>query len=139
MLVQGPRGRREIPATEFFTDFLETALAPDEMLVEIRVPKMNGSGWSFQKFHRRAQDWAIVGCAVVRGDEPGIALINMGPTPTRAQGVERALQEGASAEDAASHAAEGTEPTTDLNANAEFRRHLARVLVRRALTEAAST
>jgi carbon-monoxide dehydrogenase medium subunit len=139
MVVQGPRGRREIPATEFFTDFLETALAPDEMLVEVRVPKMNRAGWSFQKFQRRAQDWAIVGCAVVRGEQTGVALVNMGPTPTRAPSVEGAVQQGASAEDAAAHAADDTEPTSDLNANAEFRRHLARVLVRRALTEAATT
>jgi aerobic carbon-monoxide dehydrogenase medium subunit len=139
LVAQGPRGRREIPATELFTDFLETALAPDEMIVEVRVPKMNGSGWSYQKFHRRAQDWAIVGCAVVRGAQTGVALVNMGPTPMRALGVEQALDAGTSSEDAAAHAADGTEPTTDLNANAEFRRHLARVLVRRALTEAATT
>jgi aerobic carbon-monoxide dehydrogenase medium subunit len=139
LVVQSRRGRREIPATEFFRDFLETALAPDEMIVEVRVPKMNGSGWSFQKFHRRAQDWAIVGCAVVRGGQTGVALVNMGPTPMRAPGVEQALQEGALPEDAAAHAADGTQPTTDLNANAEFRRHLARVLVRRALVEAGTT
>src|SRR4051794_6675783 len=89
MVVKGPKGRREIAATEFFTDFLETALAPDEMLVEVRIPKMNGAGWSFQKFHRRAQDWAIVGCAVVRGKQTGVSLINMGPTPRRAPNVEQ--------------------------------------------------
>jgi aerobic carbon-monoxide dehydrogenase medium subunit len=139
LVVQSPRGRREILATEFFTDFLETALAPDEMIVEVRVPKMNGAGWSFQKFQRRAQDWAIVGCAVVRGEQTGVALVNMGPTPMRAPGVEQALQAGGSPEDAASHAADNTEPTTDLNADANFRRHLARVLVRRALTEAGAT
>ena len=116
----------------------KTALAPDEMIVEVRVPKMSGSGWSFQKFHRRAQDWAIVGCAVVRGAHPGVALVNMGPTPRRAPVVEQAVRDGASADDAAAHAADDTEPTTDLNADAEFRRHLARVLVRRALAEAAT-
>jgi aerobic carbon-monoxide dehydrogenase medium subunit len=137
IVVQGPRGRREVAATDFFTGFLETALAPDEMLVEVRISKMNGAGWAFQKFRRRAIDWAIVGCAVARGDRTGVALINMGPTPVRAPGVEDALRAGASAEDAAAHAADGTTPPTDLNADADFRRHLARVLVRRALTEAA--
>ena len=138
IVAQGPRGRREIRATDFFTDFLECTLAHDEMIIEIRLPKMNGSGWSFQKFHRRAQDWAIVGCAVVRGAHTSVALVNMGPTPRRAPAVEQALRDGASDDDAAAHAADDTEPTTDLNANTEFRRHLARVLVRRALAEAAT-
>jgi len=136
--VQGPRGRRSIPATGFFTDFLETALAPDEMIVEVRVPKTS-SGWSYQKFHRRAQDWAIVGCAVLGGADPGVALVNMGPTPVRAGAVEDALRAGASADDAAARAADGTRPPSDLNADAEFRRHLAGVLVRRALREAAAS
>jgi aerobic carbon-monoxide dehydrogenase medium subunit len=137
IVVQGPRGRREIAATNFFTGFLETALAPDEMIVEVRISKMNGAGWAFQKFRRRAIDWAIVGCAVARGDRTAVALINMGPTPVRAPAVEDALHAGASAEDAAAHAADGTTPPTDLNADADFRRHLARVLVGRALAEAA--
>ena len=116
--------------------FLETALAPDEMLVEIRVPKVPGAGWSFQKFNRRAQDWAIVGVAAVRNGTTGIALVNMGSTPLRATAVEEAVQSGASPADAAALAAEGTEPPTDLNASPEYRRHLATVLVRRALEEA---
>jgi aerobic carbon-monoxide dehydrogenase medium subunit len=137
--VRGPAGDRSIVATDFFTDFFETALAPEEMVVEIRFPKMHGGGWSYQKFNRRAQDWAIVGCAVVHGAPSRVALVNMGPTPLRATGVERALAGGAEVDDAAAHAADNTEPTTDLNADAEFRRHLARVLVGRGLAEAAAT
>src|SRR5438552_11222333 len=135
LVVQGPGGRREIPAGEFFRGFLETALAPDEMLVEIRVPKAKG-GWSYQKFNRRAIDWAIVGVAAVRNGTTGVALVNMGTTPVRAGAVERALSQGASAADAADLAAEGTDPPSDLNASTEFRQHLVRVLVRRALEEA---
>jgi carbon-monoxide dehydrogenase medium subunit len=135
LVVQGPGGRREIPATEFFQGFLETALAPDEMLVEIRVPKARG-GWSYQKFNRRAIDWAIVGVAAVRNGTTGVALVNMGPVPIRASAVEQALARGASAADAAALAAEGTDPSADLNASVEYRQHLARVLVRRALEEA---
>ncbi len=136
LVAQGPNGRRDIAATDFFEGFLETALAPDEMLVEIRVPKVPGAGWSFQKFNRRAQDWAIVGVAAVTNGTTGIALVNMGSTPLRATAVEAAVQSGASATDAAALAAEGTEPPTDLNASPEYRRHLATVLVRRALEEA---
>jgi len=135
LVAQGPGGRREIPASEFFQGFLETALAPDEMLVEIRVPKARG-GWSYQKFNRRAIDWAIVGVAAVRDGTTGVALVNMGPTPIRASAVEQALSQGASAADAAALAAEGTAPSADLNASVEYRQHLARVLVRRALQEA---
>lgn len=135
--VVGPNGGREIAASEFFQGFLETALAPDEMLTEIRVPKTGAGGWSYQKFNRRAQDWAIVGAlAVQAGGSTRVALVNMGPTPLRAQAVEAALAEGASADEAAAHAAEGTEAPSDLNATPEYREHLARVLVRRALEQA---
>ncbi len=135
-VVRGPAGQREVPATEFFRGFLETALEPDELLVEIRVPKAAG-GWSFQKFNRRAQDWAIVGAvAQSAGDAYRVALVNMGPTPLRASATEEALASGADLEAAAAQAAEGTEPSGDLNASPEFRRHLATVLVRRALEEA---
>jgi carbon-monoxide dehydrogenase medium subunit len=136
LVAVGPRGRREIAATDFFEGFLETALAPDEMLVEIRVPKVPTAGWGFQKFNRRAQDWAIVGVAAVLGDDPGVALVNMGSTPLRAGAVEAAVREGANPTDAAAHAPDGTEPPTDLNASPEYRRHLATVLVRRALEQA---
>jgi carbon-monoxide dehydrogenase medium subunit len=134
LVVRGPGGDRQIPATEFFQGFLETALAPDEMLTEIRVPKARG-GWSFQKFNRRAQDWAIVGVAAVANGATRVALVNMGPTPVRATATEEALAGGASIADAAARAAEGTDPSADLNASVEYRRHLATVLVRRALEE----
>jgi carbon-monoxide dehydrogenase medium subunit len=139
LVAQGPSGTREIAASDFFTGFLETALAPSELLTEIRLPKVTGAGWSFQKFNRRAQDWAIVGVAAVRNGTTGIGLVNMGSTPLRATAVEQALASGASASDAASVADEGTEPPTDLNASEEYRRHLARVLVRRALEEAGAS
>lgn len=132
----GPRGERSIPATDLFRGFLETSLEPDEVLTEICLPKAAGAGWSFQKFNRRAQDWAIVGVAAVRGERTGVALVNMGSTPLRALAVEEALARGASASEAASHASEGLDPPEDLNASAEYRRHLAAVLVRRALEEA---
>jgi carbon-monoxide dehydrogenase medium subunit len=134
----GPNGTRQVPATEFFRGFLETALEPDEVLTEISVAQTDGAGWSFQKFNRRAQDWAIVGVAAVTGSHPGIGLVNMGSVPLRASAVEAALAGGASATEAAAHAADGLEPPEDLNASPEYRRHLAQVLVRRALEEAGS-
>jgi carbon-monoxide dehydrogenase medium subunit len=133
----GPNGERAIAAGDFFAGFLETALAPDEVLTEVRVRKTNGAGWAFEKFNRRAQDWAIVGVAAVTGDDPGVALVNMGSTPVRASAVEQRLRDGASPSDAAEAADEGTDPPSDLNASPEFRRHLARVLTRRALERAA--
>jgi carbon-monoxide dehydrogenase medium subunit len=140
VVARGPRGEREIPADELFTAFLETALAPDEVMTEIRVPATGGAGWGFQKFVRRAQDWAIVGCATVLGngasDGPGVGLVHMGATPLRAPGVEESLRSGASPSEAAARADEGTDPPDDLNASAEYRRHLAQVLVRRALESA---
>jgi carbon-monoxide dehydrogenase medium subunit len=133
-VAQGPNGTREIAAGDFFQGFLETALAPDEMLTEIRVPKMQGAGWNFQKFNRRAQDWAIVGVAAWRRNgDSGIGLVNMGSTPILASSVSNALAQGASIEDAAQLAADDAEPQRDLNATPEYRVHLAKVLVRRAL------
>ena len=136
VVARGPAGERTIPIDDFFTGFLETALEPTELLTEIRVPKAPGAGWSFQKFNRRAQDWAIVGVALVRNGTTGIGLVNMGSRPLRATAAEAALDGGASTADAAAVADEGTEPSADLNASVEYRRHLARVLVRRALEEA---
>jgi carbon-monoxide dehydrogenase medium subunit len=137
-VVQGPGGTREIPASEFYRGFLESALNADEMLTEIRVPKMNGAGWSFQKFNRRAQDWAIVGVAAWRSNgSSGVALVNMGSTPILASSVSSALSSGASVAEAAELAVAEAEPQADLNASVEYRTHLAKVLVRRAL-EAAS-
>jgi len=134
MVAEGPRGRRSIPASEFFRGFLETALEPDEILVELRVP----TGWqrfSYTKFNRRAQDWAIVGVVALRGPSTRIAYVSMGPTPLRARAVEERVAQGARPEEAAEVADEGTHPSSDINASAEYRRHLARVLVRRSLVE----
>ncbi len=136
-VAQGPNGTREIAAADFYQGFLESALEPDEMLTEIRVPKMGGAGWSFQKFNRRAQDWAIVGVAAWRSNgSSGVALVNMGSTPILASAVSTALFGGASVADAAQLAADDAEPQADLNASTEYRTHLAKVLVRRALEEA---
>ncbi len=135
-VARGPNGERTIAAADFFEGFLETALAPDELLTEIRVPKTGATGFAYEKFNRRAQDWAIVGALAVKNGTTRVALVNMGSTPLRAQAVEAALASGASVEDAAEHAAEGTEAPSDLNATPEYREHLARVLVRRALTSA---
>lgn len=136
LVAKSKRGERVIEAKDFFKGFLESALAPDELLTEIRVPKMPGAGWSFQKFNRRAQDWAIVGVAAVRNGHTGVALVNMGSTPILASAVVAALAGGASAADAAEKAAADADPQADLNASVEYRIHLAKVLVRRALTEA---
>lgn len=136
MVVRGPSGTRTVAAADFFTGFLETAVGPDELLTEIQLPKMRGAGWSYQKFTRRSQDWAIVGVAAVGAAAGGgVALVNMASTPVRAGAVETAVAAGASPSDAASSAAEGLEPVADLNASTEFRLHLATVLVRRALEE----
>ncbi len=135
-VAKGPNGTREIAAADFYKGFLETALNADEMLTEIRVPKMNGAGWSFQKFNRRAQDWAIVGVAAWRRNgDSGVALVNMGSTPILASAVSAALAGGASVSDAAESAAAESDPQNDLNASPEYRVHLAKVLVRRALEE----
>ena len=135
-VARGPNGTRELDAAGFFLGFLETALAPDELLVEIRVPKTGPDGWSYQKFNRRAQDWAIVGALAVRAARgTSVALVNMGATPLRVPAVEQALADGAGPVDAAARAADDTEPPADLHASATYRRHLARVLVRRALEQ----
>jgi carbon-monoxide dehydrogenase medium subunit len=138
-VVQGPNGTREIAAKDFYKSYFESDLAPDEMLTEIRVPKMNGAGWSFQKFNRRAQDWAIVGVAAWRrGNEAGVGLVNMGPTPILAASVASAIAGGASVADAAALATAEASPSSDLNASAEYREHLAKVLVRRALEQSSN-
>jgi len=135
LVARGPAGQREIPAADFFQGLFETALQPGELLTEIRFPKPGAAGWSFQKFTKRAIDWAIVGVAV-QGDQ--VALVSMGQTPIRAGAVEAALAAGASPEEAAAHAAEGTSPTDDINADSAYREHLSRVLVKRALVESRS-
>jgi len=135
LVASGPSGSREIGAAEFFTGLFESTLQPGELLTEIRIPRPQAGGWSFQKFTKRAIDWAIVGAAVQGGS---VALVNMGQTPLRAGAVERAVASGAGPRDAAAHAAEGTSPPGDLNASSGYREHLARVLVARALEEARS-
>jgi aerobic carbon-monoxide dehydrogenase medium subunit len=135
LVAQGPSGRREIGAGVFFHGLFETALQPGELLTEIRIPRPQAAGWSFQKFTKRAIDWAIVGVAVQGGS---VALVNMGQTPLRASAVERALASGAAPAAAATYAAEGLTPSSDLNASRDYREHLARVLVGRALEESAS-
>lgn len=132
----GPDGTRAISATEMFPGLFESALGHDEVLTEIRVPTTTG-GWSYQKFSRRAIDWAIVGVAAIRSNGGArVALTNMGLTPMRASGVEEALAGGADPQAAAERADEGSAPPSDAFATDEYRRHLARVLVRRALEEA---
>ena len=141
LVVQGAGGVRTVAARDFFTGVFETALGPDEVLTEVRVPKTD-AGWSYQKFHPRAQDWAIVGVATVVERSNGgvgkaaVALTNMGPKPLRATAVEEALASGTEPAGAAQAAAEGTEPIDDPFATADYRRHLAQVLVRRAVEEA---
>jgi carbon-monoxide dehydrogenase medium subunit len=145
MVIAGPGGRRTVAAADFFVDYLQTAVAPDEVLVEVRVPKHTGWGHHYEKFHRVAQSWAIVGvAAVVRRDngsigEARVALTNMGATPVRAIAVEQALSGAApdAVTAAAEHAADGTSPPSDLNGKADSREHLARVLTRRAVAAAA--
>ena len=132
----GPNGSREIASDDFFSGFLETALNDDELLTEIRINKVPDAKFSFQKFNRRAQDWAIVGASIlVNGADTGVGLVNMDSKPIRSAAVEAAVASGASAADAAEQAAVGVEPPADLNASVEYRQHLARVLTRRGLLE----
>jgi len=132
---RGPSGNRDIAAGDFFLGLFETALQPGELLTEIRIPKPQSAGWSFQKFTKRGIDWAIVGVAVQGAN---VALVNMAATPVRAAAVEGALAAGAGPRAAAAHAAEGTSPPDDLNGPRHYREHLARVLVGRALEESAA-
>src|SRR5690606_10048371 len=145
LVVAGPSGRRTVPAREFFVDYFTTVLQPDEVLVEVRVPKLVGWGTEYLKVNRTAQAWATVAVAAAVRREDGaiaqarVALTSMGPTPVRATAVEEALA-GAGADGiapAAALAAEGTSPASDTNASAEYRRHLATVLAGRAVTAAA--
>jgi carbon-monoxide dehydrogenase medium subunit len=134
-VLRGPSGERAVAAENFGTGFLETVLEPDEMLVEIRVPG-GVDGWGYEKFTRRAIDWATVAVAAVRRNgSTYVALGNMGATVLRAAGVEQALAGGASSADAAARADEGTSPGNDVTASSDYRRHLARVLTQRALTQ----
>lgn len=136
VMVAGPDGEREVIGADLFGGYLESSLEPTEMVTEIRIPKHTGKGWSYQKFTHRTQDWAIVGTAVQATDDGArVSLVNMHPTPTRNAAVEAALTGGAGLA-AAQEAHVGMEPSSDLNANIEYRQHLARVLVERGLAEA---
>ena len=145
---QGPGGERSIAAADLFEDYLTTSLAHDELISEVRLPALDDWGFGYQKFTRRAEDWAMVGvCALVRKAADGscedvrIGLTHMGSTPLRASAAEAALRgqglDSTGIARAAEQAAEGTQPPADLNATADYKRHLARVLTRRALEEAA--
>jgi aerobic carbon-monoxide dehydrogenase medium subunit len=147
MLVTGPSGSRSVAAADFFVDYLTTALEPGEILTAIRVPRLDGWGFRYEKFNVTAQDWATVGvAALVRRSnghvaEARVGLTNMGAVPVRARAVESAVSgvpaERAALASAASVADEGTSPPDDLRAGADYRRHLARVLTGRALAAAA--
>jgi aerobic carbon-monoxide dehydrogenase medium subunit len=147
--VRGAGGEREVAAADLFQDFLTTAVGEGEILTSVTLPAMDGYGFGFEKFNRRKEDWAMVGVAAwvkKAGDgsceDVRIGLTHMGSTPLRATAAEAALRGGAldaaSIAAAAEQAAEGTEPPADLNASAEYKRHLARVLCRRALEQASS-
>ena len=148
MVVQGASGVRRVPAAEFFLDYLTTALAQDEVLTAIRIPKL-GSGWAvhYEKFSRVAQAWSVVAvaAAIRRSNgtitEARVGQANMGSTPLRATGVEQALAGSDAMADsiraACGHAADGTSPPSDLSGQADYRAHLARVLTRRAVSAAA--
>ncbi len=141
LTIRGPKGKsRTVTAADFFKGLFQPDLTSNEVLAEIRVPKTTGRGWSYLKFHRRAQDWAMVGVAALAGDGagPAVALTNMGERPLRAGGVEQALAGGADPATAAQRADEGTSPPSDTFGSAEYRRELSKVLVRRALEEAMS-
>lgn len=145
-VIHSGKKNRTVPAAKFFTGLFETALKPTELLVEVRVPKLSAKkhGWSYVKFNRRAQDWAIVGVAAVVERKNGsiaraaIGLTNMGTTPVRATAVEKALAgaAGSAIAEAAAEASEAGSPSSDLNASADYRRHLAQILTRRAVEEA---
>ena len=146
--LQGPNGQRSVAAADLFQDFLETDVGPEEVLTEVRTQTLDGWGHAYQKFNRRSEDWAMVAvCAVVKAsggvcEDVRVGLTNMASTPLRATAVEDALRgQELSAENiakAAEHAADGTEPPADLNASADYKRHLAQVLCKRAIAEAAA-
>ena len=147
LTLRGGGGERSLPVSELFRDYLETAIEPDEVLIEIQIPSLDGWGFGYQKFNRRSEDWAMVAvCAVVKqsGDsveDIRVGLTHMASVPLRASAVEDALRgQPLTAESiaaASEQAADGTDPPADLNASADYKRHLARVLTRRALEEAA--
>jgi carbon-monoxide dehydrogenase medium subunit len=144
--LQGQGGQRTVAAADLFKDYLTTAVGPDEVLTEVRISALDGWGYGQQKFNRRSEDWAMVGVtAVVKAtggvcEDVRIGLTNMASVPLRATAAEEALRgQELTAENiatAAAHAADGTKPPADLNATAEYKRHLAGVLTRRAIQDA---
>jgi carbon-monoxide dehydrogenase medium subunit len=149
VVVRGASGEREVAAADLFEDYLTTAVGDGEILTEVRLPAMDGWGYGYRKFNRRQEDWAMVAvCALVRKAGDGscedvrIGLTHMGSTPLRAAAAEAALRgqplDAERIAAAAEQAAEGTEPPADLNASSDYKRHLARVLCRRALEDASS-
>jgi carbon-monoxide dehydrogenase medium subunit len=149
MTVRGEAGERQVAAADFFEDYLTTAIGPGEILTSLTLPALDGYGHAYRKFNRRREDWAMVGvCALVKKAGDGscedvrIGLTHMGSVPLRATAAEQALRGQPLDADriaaAAEHAAEGTDPPGDLNATPEYKRHLARVLCRRVLEEAAA-
>jgi carbon-monoxide dehydrogenase medium subunit len=140
LVVQGPDGQRTVPASDFWLGIFESALGPQDLLTEIRVPKLAGAGWNYQKFHPRAQDWAIVGvAAVARNGGVNVALTNMAEKPVRASAVEQALASGSDPAAAAEQVLEGTSAPNDALASSEYREALAKVLTRRAIEGARSS
>jgi carbon-monoxide dehydrogenase medium subunit len=147
--IRGAGGQREVAAADLFEDFLTTAVGDGEILTEVRLPALDGYGFGYRKFNRRQEDWAMVAaCALVKKAPDGtcedvrIGLTHMGSTPLRATASEQALRgrplDARTIAAAADQAAEGTDPPADLNASADYKRHLARVLTRRALEDASS-
>jgi aerobic carbon-monoxide dehydrogenase medium subunit len=140
LVVQGPDGPRTVPASDFWLGIFESALGPQDLLTEIRVPKLAGAGWNYQKFHPRAQDWAIVGvAAVARNGGVNLALTNMAEKPVRASAVEQALASGSDPAAAAEQVLEGTSAPNDALASSEYREALAKILTRRAIEGARSS
>jgi len=149
VIVRGESGEREIAAAELFQDYLTTAVGEGEVLTEVRLPAVDGYGFGYHKFNRRQEDWAMVAAgALVKKAADGtcedvrIGLTHMSSVPLRATAAEQALRgrplDANAIAAAAEQAAEGTEPPADLNASADYKRHLARVLTKRALTDAAA-
>ena len=144
LVIRGQDGERTVPVGEFFLDLFETAVGEGELLTAIRIPKHTGWGSHYEKFVRVSHQWSIVGVAVAVRAEGGsiaqarVGLTNMGSTPLRAPSVEAALVGRSAADlgDACDSVADGTNPPSDLNGDADYRRHLARVLTRRAVLTA---
>jgi carbon-monoxide dehydrogenase medium subunit len=146
--VRSASGERVIEAKDLFQGYLSTAVAPGEVITEVRIPALTGYGYGYEKFNRRSEDWAMVGVsALVKAadgvcEDVRIGLTHMASTPLRASAAEDALRGKPLTEEniaaAAQLADEGSSPLGDLNASPEYKRHLARVLTRRALEEAVS-